>query len=307
MKRVHIISIGDPHMCDLAVALRKKGYEVSGSGADIIDSVKNKLDETGVEYSGEGWHPELLRKGIDFVIPSMKVTTDNPELKKAGELGLLTVSFPEFIFHQTRDKIRVVISGSQRQGRLLSMMLYALRKQNMKCDYVGLQETGGSECPIALSYDSRIVLLEADECATSKAESRPKHFFYRPHILLVPNLIWMPSDAFPTFDSYFELFKEMIVLIERDGKFIFNEEEDGLKALGERVRDDITAIPYRVHETVRHDDTTELVTRYGNFPLKDADEGFLSDVNAARLTCRQLGVKDKDFYSAISEYSFLEA
>lgn len=304
MKRVHIISIGDPHMCDLAVALRKKGYEVSGSGVDIIDSVKNKLNEAGVTISGEGWSPEYLQKGIDFIVPSMEVASDNPELKRAGELGLLVVSFPEFIFHQTRDKIRVVISGSQRQSRLLSMMLYALGKQHMKCDYVGLREVKGRVCPIELSYDSRIVLLEADECATSQAESRPKHFFYRPHILLVPNLIWEQSPAFPTFESYFELFKEMIVLIERDGKYIFNEEEDGLKILGEKVREDITAIPYHAHEITQQDGVTELVTRFGNFPLKNADAGFLSDINAARLTCRQLGVKDKDFYSAISEYSF---
>jgi UDP-N-acetylmuramate: L-alanyl-gamma-D-glutamyl-meso-diaminopimelate ligase len=30
---------------------------------------------------------------------------------------------------------------------------------------------------------------------------------------------------------------------------------------------------------------------------------FLLNLNAARLACRQLGIKDADFYQALSEYS----
>lgn len=304
MKRIHIISIGDPHMYHLAIALKKKGHEVSCSGVDIIESIKSLLQEEDL-LPQEGWFPDQLKKGIDYVVPSMLLGHDNPELLRARELGLLVLSFPEFVFRQTKDKIRVVVGGSKGQSRLLSMIIFALKKQNLLCDYVALGDIPGQKKPIALSYDARIVLLEADECATSEVESRPKHFFYRPHILLNPNLIWEKSVDFPTFESYFELFKELILIIERDGKYIFNEDEKGLKVLSEMVREDVTAIPYQSHPIELNNGQTELVTRFGNYPLQLSDDSFLSDLNAARLTCRQLGVKDKDFYAAVSEYSFL--
>ena len=41
----------------------------------------------------------------------------------------------------------------------MSMVLKALRKQNMRCDYVALNEIPGQEKQISLSYDARISLL----------------------------------------------------------------------------------------------------------------------------------------------------
>ena len=54
---------------------------------------------------------------------------------------------------------------------------------------------------------------------------------------------------------------------------------------------------------IEKDGATFLQTRYGDFPIRIADSYFLTNLNAARLACRQLGVKDADFYRALSEYS----
>ena len=54
---------------------------------------------------------------------------------------------------------------------------------------------------------------------------------------------------------------------------------------------------------VEKEGKTYLQTRYGDFPGYIPDRFFLINLNAARLACRQLGVKDADFYQALSEYS----
>ena len=43
MKRIHIISVGDPRLSELAITLKTKGNEVTCSGVDIMESVKAKL------------------------------------------------------------------------------------------------------------------------------------------------------------------------------------------------------------------------------------------------------------------------
>ena len=54
---------------------------------------------------------------------------------------------------------------------------------------------------------------------------------------------------------------------------------------------------------VEKDGQTFLHTRYGDYPVRIPNRYFLINLNAARLACRQLGVKDADFYQALSEYS----
>ena len=62
-------------------------------------------------------------------------------------------------------------------------------------------------------------------------------------------------------------------------------------------------MPYDQHVVVEKEGKTYLQTRYGDFPVYIPDRFFLINLNAARLACRQLGVKDADFYQALSEYS----
>ena len=54
-------------------------------------------------------------------------------------------------------------------------------------------------------------------------------------------------------------------------------------------------MPYDQHVVVEKEGKTYLQTRYGDFPIYIPDRFFLINLNAARLACRQLGVKDADF------------
>ena len=87
------------------------------------------------------------------------------------------------------------------------------------------------------------------------------------------------------------------------GKLIYFGGDDTVSQLAGDVRSDITAIPFEEHPVVEKDGQTFLHTRYGDYPVRIPNRYFLINLNAARLACRQLGVKDADFYQALSEYS----
>lgn len=305
MTHIHFISIGEPTLCNLAIALHKQGFKITSSFVELGDSEKAALTEYGLLPDQEGFFEENIEKGIDFVVPALDVDSENVELKKAKELNLQVVSFPEFVYWLTKDKVRLVISGSQGKNTILGMMLYALSKHKIHVDFVALDPIKGTNDNVRLSYDARIVLLVGTENPVPEKDKKPFHQFYRPHIVVIPNLQWVESSDYPTHDSYINAFKGLTERIEREGKFIFHENDFNLEALANSLREDITAMPYQEDEVVEGEGKTYLKNRFGLFSIHIKDEYFLRNLSAARLACRQLGLQDKDFYAAISEYSFL--
>ena len=48
MKKVHFIAIGGSAMHNLAIALHRKGYEVTGSDDEIFEPSKSRLANEGI-------------------------------------------------------------------------------------------------------------------------------------------------------------------------------------------------------------------------------------------------------------------
>src|SRR5471030_2628678 len=109
---VHFISIGGSVMHQLAIALKHKGYTVTGTDDEIFEPAKSNLEREGLLPAPTGWDPSLVHAGLDAVILGMHAKADNPELLKAKELGLKIYSFPEYIYRESMEKTRVVVGGS---------------------------------------------------------------------------------------------------------------------------------------------------------------------------------------------------
>lgn len=303
MRKVHFISVDEPLMLDLALAIREKGYEVGASGEGLDETVIAKLHETGCTCYGEGWFPEKLDKDIHAVVLGATVTKENPELLRAKELGLLVQSIPEFIFQRTRTKTRVVVAGSRGKKTIISMMVCALERQRLVFDYALTSEVALLPNRVHLSYESRIVLIEGDDHVTSALEKRFQLEFYRPHIAILTNLSWSVDTDHESPEAYLNTYNTFSTSIEREGKLIYYGGDSTVSRLAQEVRSDITAIPYDEHPVIEKEGQTFLHTRYGDYPIRIPDRYFLINLNAARLACRQLGVKDANFYQALSEYS----
>ena len=111
--RIHFIAIGGAAMHNLAMAVASKhGYVVTGSDDEIFDPALTHLREAGLLPDEMGWHPERITSDIDAIILGMHAREDNPELVRARELGIKIYSFPEYLYEQTKDKIRIVVGGS---------------------------------------------------------------------------------------------------------------------------------------------------------------------------------------------------
>ncbi|MDR0874492.1 MAG: Mur ligase domain-containing protein [Prevotellaceae bacterium] len=302
MNRIHFIAIGGAAMHNLALALHHKGYVVTGSDDEIFEPAKSRLQTAGLLPEWAGWFPEKLDKGVEAVILGMHAREDNPELIRARELGLRIYSFPEYLYLQTQDKIRVVIGGSHGKTTITSMILFVLKRQRMQFDYMVGAQIEGFDTMVGLSDEARIAVFEGDEYLTSPIDLRPKFHVYQPHIALVSGIAWDHINVFPTFVNYVEQFRIFSEKIMREGKFIYFEGDKNLRDIAETVREDVTAIPYGTHKYRIDGGKTFLVTKNGDIPLNVFGEHNLQNINGARLVCNQLGISDKDFYRAISEF-----
>lgn len=300
--RLHFVAIGGAAMHNLAIALKNKGETITGSDDEIFDPARTRLSEHGLLPDSIGWHPERITKELDAVILGMHARADNPELIKAKEMGIRVYSYPEYLYNQTENKTRVVIGGSHGKTTVTSMILFVLKKMQMYFDYMVGAQIEGFDTMVGLSENSRIAIFEGDEYLTSPIDPRPKFHVYQPHIAVVTGIAWDHINVFPTFENYVEQFSIFSRKIERDGKFIYFEADENLKKIAENLRDDLTAIPYSEHPSHILEGKTWLETKYGNFPLRIFGKHNLQNIQAAHIVCRQLGIVDKDFYSAISEF-----
>ena len=146
------------HNLALAVA-SKPGYIVTGSDDEIFDPARTHLLEAGLLPAEPGWFPEKITNDLDAVILGMHAREDNPELVKARELGLKIYSFPEYLYEQTKDKIRIVVGGSHGKTTTTSMILYVLNKLGIEADFMVGAQIEGFERMVRLSESAKYAVF----------------------------------------------------------------------------------------------------------------------------------------------------
>ena len=301
---VHFIAIGGSVMHQLAIALKRNGYFVSGSDDEIFEPAKSDLEKENILPSETGWFPEKITKNIDAVILGMHAKDDNSELQKAKELGLKIYSFPEYIYQGSKDKIRVAVGGSHGKTSTTAMIMHVLKNAEKKFDYLVGARLHGFEQSVNIT-DAPIIICEADEYPASVIEKRPKFHFLFPHIAVITGIAWDHINVFPTFDFYLEQFKIFINKIEANGVLIYNESDEILKKLvDENKRSDIRYEPYRLPTYFIEDGKTEVIIEgEKSAPLKVFGNHNLLNLHAAYLVCRELGVGTQVFIKAIADFA----
>lgn len=301
--KVHFIAIGGSAMHNLAIALVKKGYQVTGSDDEIFEPSKSRLKKYGILPETEGWNPDKIMNDLDAIILGMHARADNPELLKAKELGLKIYSYPEYLYEQSKNKKRVVIGGSHGKTTITSMILHVMNHCNKDCDYMVGAQLEGFEVMVKITEDAPVMILEGDEYLTSPIDRRPKFHVYQPDIALISGIAWDHINVFPTFEIYIDQFKQFADLISADGTLIFCDEDENVRNIGQNVRKDITAIPYGIPGHRIADGITQILFGDKTIPLKIFGEHNLMNSEGARLICNQLGISDEKFYEAIQSFS----
>jgi UDP-N-acetylmuramate: L-alanyl-gamma-D-glutamyl-meso-diaminopimelate ligase len=299
--RIHFIAIGGSAMHNLAIALHKKGYQVTGSDDVIFEPSSSRLDRYGLLPKQMGWDESNITADLDAVILGMHALKDNPELLKAQEMGLKIYSYPEYIYEQTKDKLRVVVGGSHGKTTITSMILHVLNYYNRDFDYLVGAQLAGFDTMVKVTASAPLIVIEGDEYLASPIDRRPKFHLYKANIAVISGIAWDHINVFPTYQDYSRQFEIFIETIQPGGKLIYCNADQDLNGLVQGLNAPVEAIGYGIPEHKVENGITYLLP--DETALKIFGDHNLMNLNAARLVCLQLGIDGAQFNIAISSFT----
>lgn len=298
---VHFIAIGGAAMHNLALALHKKGYRVTGSDDEIFEPSKSRLQQAGLLPEAWGWFPEKITPQLDAVILGMHAREDNPELLRAQELGIRIYSYPEYLYEQTKNKKRIIVGGSHGKTTTTSMIMHVLKSCGIEFDYMAGALLEGFDTMVHLSDSSKIAVFEGDEYLSSPIDRRSKFHHYHPDIAILTGIAWDHMNVFPTFENYVEQFALYVEKITPGGTLIYFDEDENIRKIAGRADSSVKRVPYTAFPHHVRDGRTFLEAQ-DEIPLQVFGRHNLQNISAAYHACREVGVDAEAFLRSISTY-----
>jgi UDP-N-acetylmuramate--alanine ligase len=197
VRHIHFVGIGGVGMSGLAEILRSLEFDVSGSdikgGSNTV-----RLASLGVRID-VGHRAENVR-GVDVVVYSSAIQSENPELVEARALGIPVIGRAEMLAELMRVKYGVAIAGSHGKTTTTSLVATVLR-------HAGLDPTvvvGGKMA--ALGSNAR---LGAGDLLVAEADESDGSFLrLTPTIAVVTNIDPEHLDHYGTHDRIKDAFIE---------------------------------------------------------------------------------------------------
>jgi UDP-N-acetylmuramate: L-alanyl-gamma-D-glutamyl-meso-diaminopimelate ligase len=299
--KIHFIAIGGSVMHYLAIELASRGYDVSGSDDEIYDPAYSNLKEAGLLPDSMGWDTGRITELIDIIILGMHAKSNNPELKKAEELGIKIMSYPEFIALESKNKKKIVIAGSHGKTTTTSMIMNVLQHLKIDFDYLVGAKIQGFNRMVKLTSASLIV-LEGDEYLSSPIDERPKIHHYSPEIAVLTGIAWDHINVFPTFRNYVHQFQIFLETLPEGATLIYNFKDPEVKKLVDRNKD--MQIIFQPYNTIRLNKKKEIISETGRtYQSKLIGHHNFENMAAALKVCSLLGIQEEDFFRTMTTFA----
>ncbi|MCO1333683.1 UDP-N-acetylmuramate--L-alanine ligase [Microbulbifer sp. OS29] len=197
IRRIHFIGIGGAGMSGIAEVLQNQGYEVSGS--DLRESAATeRLRKLGIKvHIG---HSEDNVRGVDVVVNSSAVSSDNPELVEAGEKRIPIVRRAEMLGELMRYRYGIAVAGTHGKTTTTSLIasIFAADKKDPTFVIGGLVNAAGANAALG---ESRYLVAEADESDAS-------FIHLQPMVTVITNI---DADHMETYGGDFEKVKQIFI------------------------------------------------------------------------------------------------
>ena len=301
--KVHFIAIGGSAMHNLAIALSRKGIEVSGSDDEIFEPSRSRLVSQGILPTDMGWIAERIDSSLDAVILGMHAREDNPELLEAKALKIPIYSYPEYLYEQSKSKKRIVIGGSHGKTTITSMLLHVCKKEAINVDYMVGAQLDGYDCMVRLTDDAEFMILEGDEYLSSPIDRRPKFHLYKPDVALISGIAWDHINVFPTFENYITQFDIFCSVINQDGHLVYNLEDPEVNKLGDKYQNKLQVQGYSVPSFQSLEEGTMVRYGEGAYPMQIFGSHNLQNMMGAMHLAAHLGITNHSFLNAMADFT----
>jgi UDP-N-acetylmuramate: L-alanyl-gamma-D-glutamyl-meso-diaminopimelate ligase len=208
----------------VAVAMKRKGYTVTGSDNNVYPPMSDFLRNEGIVIT-EGYRAENLPADADVIVIGNAISRGNEEAEAALSRKLLYQSLPEVMKeHFLRGKRNYVVSGTHGKTTTSSMLAWIFLAANKNPGWMigGLPKNLGRGAQFS---DSDFNVLEGDEYDTAFFDKRSKFLHYLPEVAVVNNIEFDHADIYSCLDEIKLTFKRLLNVVPRTGTAIINGDD----------------------------------------------------------------------------------
>jgi len=216
IKKIYFVGIGGIGVSALAKLFKSQGKQVIGSdkySSEITDDLRKK----GIKvYIG---HKDMnLDSDTDLVIYSVAVGPEIPERKKATELGIKQLSYPEALGLISKNKYTIAISGTH--GKSTTTAILGLILTEAKFDPTVIV---GSK--VKLFDNSNLRIGKSEYFIIEACEWRAHMLNLKPRIIILTNVEKDHLDYYGNLGNIKKAFRKYINKLSKKDLLVINADD----------------------------------------------------------------------------------
>ena len=216
---IHILGICGTFMGGLALLAHERGFDVSGSDANVYPPMSDQLAAAGIDVM-QGYLPEHLQPAPDMVVMGNAMSRGNPAVEYVLNRNLPYISGPQWLAENILlNRWVLAVSGTHGKTTTSSMLAWILEYACMQPGFLigGVPGNFGQSAAIG---NTPFFVIEADEYDTAFFDKRSKFIHYHPRTLVINNLEFDHADIFADLAAIQTQFHHLIRTVPAEGLVI---------------------------------------------------------------------------------------
>jgi UDP-N-acetylmuramate: L-alanyl-gamma-D-glutamyl-meso-diaminopimelate ligase len=215
---VHLIGIAGKGMAGLALMLKQKGHNITGSDDGVYEPVLGMLKQNKIKFT-EGHNPKNIPKNTDLIIigkHAKLVPESNEEVKYAFDSGIKIQSLPEALGELAKNTENTVVAGSFGKSSVTALLSW--------CLIIGKKDPSYfiGAVPLGFKRNAHLgkgknFIFEGDEYPSSNWDSRSKFLHLKPKNLILISGEHDHINIFKTEEDYLKPYQALIKLLPSTG------------------------------------------------------------------------------------------
>ncbi len=211
-------------MGSAAVALKGRGYQVTGSDAAVYPPMSTFLQSHGIELK-EGYCAQHVPEDADYIVVGNALSRGNPEVEAVLNRKLRYLSLPELLKEFfLRGKRNFVVTGTHGKTTTASILAWLMQSAGLEPSFMigGIPRNFGEGARLR---DSELVVMEGDEYDTAFFDKRSKFLHYLPEFVVVNNIEFDHADIFDSIEDIKLSFRRMLNIVPSEGLVCVNGDD----------------------------------------------------------------------------------
>ncbi|PIR54760.1 UDP-N-acetylmuramate--L-alanine ligase [Candidatus Peregrinibacteria bacterium CG10_big_fil_rev_8_21_14_0_10_36_19] len=212
-QKIHFVGIGGIGMSSIAQIIKSRGADISGSDSTPSDITKT-LESFAVIFNKHS--KENVPEDTDLVVYSPAVPSDNPEIIKAKEKNIPTISYSEALGHLSEEYFTIAIAGTHGKSTTTAMTSLSLESLDPTV-VIGTKFNFFNNTNYRIGK-SKYLIIEA-------CEYKETFLHVSPNILIITNIEADHLDYFKNEENYVNAYRKLVKKLNKEDVLIINSND----------------------------------------------------------------------------------